>query len=153
MSRAFVKEDAEVLEELPDRHISTHPNDVTQQGLMHLEAMLNEAREAHAAALAAQDRNAMAHASRDLRYWSARRASARVIPDPADTSQVRFGNSVTIRRADGREQTFRIVGEDEADPARGKISHVSPLAQSLMGKCVGDVAKLGATEVEIQAIR
>ena len=133
MSRAFVKEDAEVLEGLPDRHISTHPNDVTQQGLINLEAMLNEAREAHAAALAAQDRNAMAHASRDLRYWSARRASARVIPDPADTSQVRFGNSVTVRRADGREQTFRIVGEDEADPARGTISHVSPLAQSLMG--------------------
>ncbi len=42
MSRAFVKEDAEVLEGLPDRHISTHPNDVTQQGLMHLEAMLND---------------------------------------------------------------------------------------------------------------
>jgi transcription elongation GreA/GreB family factor len=76
-----------------------------------------------------------------------------VIPDPADTSQVRFGNSVTIRRADGREQTFRIVGEDEANPARGTISHVSPLAQSLMGKSVGDVAKLGASEIEIQHIR
>jgi len=133
-----VKEDVEVLEGLPDRHVSTHPNDVTQQGLMHLEAMLNEAREAHAAALAAQDRNAMAYASRDLRYWSARRASARVIPDPTDTTQVRFGSTISIRRADGRVQTFRIVGEDE-DPARGTISHVSPLARALMGKCVGDV--------------
>ena len=153
MSRAFVKEDAEALEELPDRRISPHPNDVTQQGLTHLEAMLNGAREAHAAALAAQDRAAMAHASREVRYWSARRASARVIPDPADTTQVRFGNSVSIRRADGREQTFRIVGEDEADPARGTISHVSPLAKSLMGKSAGDVAKLGTSEVEIQDIR
>ena len=98
--------------------------------------MLNEAREAHAAALAAQDRNAMAHASRDLRYWSARRASARVIPDPTDTTQVRFGSTISIRRADGRVQTFRIVGEDEADPARGTISHASPLARSLMGKAV-----------------
>ena len=99
MSRAFVKDDAELLaDELPDRRLSPHPNDVTQQGLMHLEAMLNEAREAHAAALAAQDRNAMAHASRDLRYWSARRASARVIPDPTDTTQVRFGSTISIRR-------------------------------------------------------
>jgi DNA-binding sugar fermentation-stimulating protein len=65
MSRAFVKEDAEGFVELPDRHISSHPNHVTQQGLTHLEAMLNVAQEAHAAAVAAQDRAAMAHASRD----------------------------------------------------------------------------------------
>jgi transcription elongation GreA/GreB family factor len=153
MSRAFVKEDAEAFEDLPDLHISPHPNHVTPQGLTHLETMLNVAQEAHAAAVAAQDRAAMAHASRELRYWSARRASAQVIPDPADTSQIRFGNSVTIRRADGREQTYRIVGEDEADPARGTISYVSPLAQSLMGKCVGDVAKLGTSAIEIQDIR
>ena len=120
MSRAFVKENAEVLEELPDRRISTHPNDVTQQGLMHL-AMLDSAREAHAAALAAQDRAAMAQAARKLRYWSARRASARLTPDPTDTTEVRFGSTISIRRADGRVQTFRIVGEDEADPARGTI--------------------------------
>ena len=80
MSRAFVKEDAEALEELPDRRISPHSNDVTQQGLTHLEAMLNAAREAHVVALAAQDRAAMAHASRELRYRSGRRASACVIP-------------------------------------------------------------------------
>jgi hypothetical protein len=57
MSRAFLREDAEELEELPDRRISPHPNDVTQEGLLDLEAMLNEAREAYAAALAAQDRD------------------------------------------------------------------------------------------------
>jgi len=152
MSRAFVKEDAEVLEELPDRPISTHPNDVTQQGLMHLEAMLESAREAHAAAVSAQDRAAMAQAARELRYWSARRASARVIPDPTGTQEVRFGSSVSIRRADGREQTFRIVGEDEADPAGGTVSHASPLARSLIGKTVGDVTQVGTSEVEIRAI-
>jgi hypothetical protein len=65
MSRAFVKEDAAVLEELPDRRISPHRNDVTQQGLKHLEATLDSARETHAAALAAQDRAAMAQAARD----------------------------------------------------------------------------------------
>jgi transcription elongation GreA/GreB family factor len=151
MSRAFVKEDAGV-EELPDRRISGHPNDVTQQGLTHLETMLGSAREAHATALAAQDRAAIAQAARELRYWSARRASARVIPDPIDTHEVRFGSSVSIRRADGREQTFRIVGEDEADPATGTISHASPLARSLSGKRVGDVVQVGTSEVEIRSI-
>ena len=151
MSRAFVKE-GEPLEELPDRHISAHPNDVTQEGLSQIVTMLNSAREAYAAAQAAQDRHALAQASRDLRYWSARRASARVIPAPIDTNEVHFGSAVTIRRGDGREQTFRIVGEDEADPARGTISHASPLARSLLGKSVGDLATLGTDELEIQAI-
>ena len=118
-----------------------------------LELMLEAAREAHAAALRAQDRSALAVASRDLRYWSARRVSAQIIPSPTDTTEVRFGSSVSIRRSDGREQTFRIVGEDEANPSRGTISHASPLARALMGKGLGDVAGLGTTEVEILAIR
>ena len=116
MSRAFVREsDVEVPDELPDRLISPYPNDVTAEGMQHLESMLERAREAHAAALQTQDRSALAIASRDLRYWSARRASARVIPDPVDTTEVQFGSTVSIRRSDGRKQTFRIVGEDEAD--------------------------------------
>ena len=154
MSRAFVKEqDVEALEELADRLISPYPNHVTKEGMKLLELMLETAREAHATAIQAHDRSALAVASRDLRYWSARRASARVIPSPTDTTEVRFGSSVSIRRSDGREQTFRIVGEDEADPPQGTISHASPLARALMGKGLRDVAKLGTTEVEILAIR
>jgi transcription elongation GreA/GreB family factor len=120
MSRAFIKEDAEAFEELPDRNISPHLNHVTQQGLRHLEAMLNVAQETHAAAVAAQDRAAMAHAFRELRYWSARRASARVIPDPADTSQVRFGNSVTIRRRTKNNNWF---GESLNPLSSGRKKH------------------------------
>ena len=154
MSRAFVREqDIEAVEELPDRLVSPHPNDVTEEGMKQLELMLEAAREAHAEALGSQDRSALTVASRDLRYWSARRASARIIPSPTDTTEVRFGSSVSIRRSDGREQTFRIVGEDEANPSRGTISHASPLARALMGKGLGDVAGLGTTEVEILAIR
>jgi Transcription elongation factor len=63
---------------------------------------------------------------------------------PATASEVWFGASVTIRRDDGREQTFRIVGEDEADPAKGSISHVSPLAKSMFGKRVGDTSRPAA---------
>jgi transcription elongation GreA/GreB family factor len=59
---------------------------------------------------------------------------------------------VTIVRDDGREQTFRIVGEDEADPRAGSISHVSPLARAVLGKHVGDEVRAGTAEVEITAI-
>jgi transcription elongation GreA/GreB family factor len=112
MSRAFVK-DADYLEELPERPVSEHPNDVTEAGLAQIEHALAAASEAYA------DRAALAAAGRDLRYWSARRATARVVPAPTDHSEARFGTSVTIVRDDGREQTFRAVGEDEAAPRQG----------------------------------
>jgi transcription elongation GreA/GreB family factor len=153
MSRAFVKEqDADYVEDLPERPISPHPNDVTERGL----ALINEAveRAAHSLsdAQASRDRDAAARAGRDLRYWTARQATARVVPAPADTAEVRFGSRVTILRDDGREQTFRIVGEDEAEPSTGTISHVSPLARALFGKAVGDVVRAGQGEAEIKAI-
>ena len=74
------------------------------------------------------------------------------MPPPVDLDGVRFGARVTIERDDGRRQSFRIVGEDEADPTAGTMSHVSPLASALMGKGVGDVAQLGGGEIEIIAI-
>ena len=130
MSRAFVKEpDGEDAgEDLPERPISPHPN------------------------RAANDRAARARAARDLRYWNARRATARVVPPPIGSTQVLFGSTVTIVREDGRRQTFRIVGEDEADPAHGTLSHVSPLARALFGKQVGDTIQAGQSEAEIVAI-
>jgi transcription elongation GreA/GreB family factor len=76
-----------------------------------------------------------------------------VIAAPRDPSEVRFGTSVTILRDDGREQTFRIVGEDEADPAHGSISHASPLARAMFGKRVGDVVAAGTSEAEIIRIQ
>ena len=63
-----------------------------------------------------------------------------------------FGSTVTITRDDGRRQTYRIVGEDEADPAHGTISYVSPVAHALMGKEVGDVVRAGTSDAEIVAI-
>jgi transcription elongation GreA/GreB family factor len=76
-----------------------------------------------------------------------------VVPPLDDNTQVRFGSAVTIVRSDGRQQTFRIVGEDEADPAHGTISHASPVARSLFGKGVGDVVRAGADDAEITEIR
>ena len=154
MSRAFVKEQdgADAFEELPDRPISPHPNFVTAAGLAQIEAAVEQAQRQHAAAVAANERNAQARAKRDLRYWTARRASAQLVPRREDTTQVHFGSTVTIARDDGRRQTFRIVGEDEADPAHGTLSHVSPLARALFGKEVGDTIQVGHSEAEIVAI-
>jgi transcription elongation GreA/GreB family factor len=153
MSRAFVKEaDADAVEDLPERPVSAHPNDVTAEGLAQIEAAYAAAQAAHAAAQAAGDRAAMAQASRDVRYWSARHATAHVVPDTDDTTQIRFGSTVTILRDDGREQTFRIVGEDEADPSHGTLSHASPLARALFGKKVGDIVPAGSGEAEVVAI-
>jgi transcription elongation GreA/GreB family factor len=154
MSRAFVKEDAaENFDDLPERPVSEHPNYVSAQGLALIEAELARLSQEHAAAQAAEDRAALAKVSRDLRYWTARRATAQVIAPPEDKSEVRFGSTVTLGRDDGRKQTFRIVGEDEAEPAKGTLSHVSPLARALFGKQVGDVVPAGQDEAEILDIK
>jgi transcription elongation GreA/GreB family factor len=153
MSRAFVKEDAaDGVDDLPDRPVSEHPNYVTAQGLALIEAELGRLHAEHGAAQAAEDRAAQAKSARELRYWTSRRATAQVIPPPDDASVVHFGATVTLIRDDGRTQTFRIVGEDEADPAAGTLSHVSPLARALFGKAVGDVVAVGNAEAEIVAI-
>ncbi len=157
MSVAFTKEgDLEATAaDLPDRPISPHPNLVTPEGLAQLDVELAAAREAYTAAREAgdvqSDRTAMARATRDLRYWSARRASAQLVETPAGTTLM-FGGRVTVERDDGEELTYRIVGEDEADPTAGSISYVSPLARALLGKGIGDTAALNRRDYEIVAI-
>ncbi len=157
MSVAFTREnDLEATAaDLPDRPISPHPNLVTVQGLAALDAALADARTAYGAAQTGDvqaDRTAMARATRDLRYYGARRANAQLIESPADPQTVQFGTTVTLDRSDGRRQIFRIVGEDEADPAQGSVSYVSPLASAVLGKAVGEEAMVAGREVEIVEI-
>ena len=152
MSRAFVKNLEDTVDELPDRPISPHPNLVTAEGLARIETEVARLQQEHAAAHAANDRPALARAARDLRYWTARRASAQLVPAPSDLGKVHFGATVTIVRDDGRRQTFHIVGEDEADPAHGTLSHVSPLARALFGKQVGDTVVVAKSQAEIVEI-
>ena len=155
MSVAFTREEDSEAQaaNLPDRPISPHPNLVTATGLAALDAALAGARAAYAAAQAdggiSADRTAMARATRDLRYYSARRSSAQLVETPAAPEKLAFGASVTFEREDGRKATYRIVGEDEADPAKGAVSYVSPLAQALLGKAVGDVAVVAGAEIEV----
>lgn len=158
MSVAFTREEdlEATAADLADRPISPHPNLVTPEGLAAIEAELASARAAYTAAQVQgsieSDRTAMARATRDLRYWSARRASAQLIAPTEDDGAVRFGSSVSIEREDGRAQTWRIVGEDEADPAAGSVSHVSPLARAVMGKRVGDEVTVAGQSAEIVAV-
>jgi transcription elongation GreA/GreB family factor len=129
---------------------------VTEAGLQALETQLQQAREAHDAASAIDDvnerRRQAAIPLRDMRYFAARVRTAQLVPAPTSTDTVAFGSTVTFSRNDGRVQTYRIVGEDEADPKAGSISFVSPVAKSLMGKAVGDIVGAGAQELEIISI-
>lgn len=159
MSVAFTKEEsAETASEtlLPDRPISPHPNLVTEAGLKALERQLHRARQAYEAAQRIEDvnerRREAAIPLRDIRYFSERVRTAQVVPDPTSSDIVAFGSTVTFNRHDGRVQKYRIVGEDEADPKAGSISFVSPVAKSLIGKGVGDVAGSGSQELEVVAI-
>jgi len=153
MSRAFVREaeGGEAFEDLPARSISPH-HLVTPAGLARMDAEIASLEKRLTDAQIRDDKAEVARLSRDLRYWSARRVSAEVVPPPTDTSHVRFGAEVTFEREDGRRQTYRIVGEDEADPAKGSLSYISPLAQALMGKEVGDTVTVGQAQAEIVAI-
>ena len=159
MSVAFMKEEsAETAAEtvLPDRPISPHPNLVTETGLKALEQQLQSARGAYEAANAIEEinerRRQLAGPARDIRYFAERVHTAQLVPAPASTGTVAFGGTVRFSRDDGREQVYRIVGEDEADPKAGTISYVSPVARALMGKSAGDLVTVGNQELEIIAI-
>lgn len=154
MSRAFVKEsDGADGEELPELQVSPRRNLVTPAGLQQIEATVSRLQAALSAARAQADRAALARIQRDLRYWSERLRTAEVIATPAAADVVRFGCTVVLQKADGARVEYRIVGEDEADPAHGSISYVSPIASRLIGGTVGDVVAVPEGHATILGIR
>jgi transcription elongation GreA/GreB family factor len=159
MSVAFDREEStEAAQEvsLPPRAISAHPNLVTQSGLGALERALGESHQALKTAQVIEDANerrrALELAARDARYFAERLASAVLQPEPANSTAVVFGSRVTVLRDNGRRQTFRIVGEDEADPRAGSIAYVCPLAHQLIGKIVGEAVEMDGREIELVAV-
>jgi transcription elongation GreA/GreB family factor len=154
MSRAFVKEDdgsrPESLRELP---VSPLPNLVTPRGLRLIAARIAELESALAAAPGEPQALRL---RRDLRYWRLRHATARLTaPDPADPA-VQFGSRVTWRAGDGATHTASITGEDEADPASGRIPWPAPIARALTGSRPGDTVELRLhgrpVELEVLAV-
>ena len=65
--------------------------------------------------------------------------SAEVIDPPTSGDRVTFASTVLLEDESGKEIRYQIVGSDEVDPARGRISIMSPLARTLIGKNVGDL--------------
>ena len=143
MSRAFVKEmDGDGSEDIPELAISPHRNLVTPAGLAHIDAMLRRLDGELAAARAVEDRATVARVERDLRYWSSRRSTAEVVDPVARPAAVRFGCTVELQTAAGERVRFKIVGEDESNPAQGRISYVSPLARRLLAEGVSPPIRL-----------
>jgi transcription elongation GreA/GreB family factor len=152
MSRAFVRESDDDPGSLPELPLSPHPNFVTPRGLAAIETRVRTLTAQRAAARAGNDPPLRARLERDLRYWSARRASARLVGPATVTERVRFGMRVTLRLAPGVTQTYRLVGEDEADAANGLVSWMAPLAKSLLGREVGDSVPFQGVEAQIVSI-
>lgn len=146
MSRAFVKESDQGAPP-PERMVAEGPHPVTESGLALIEA---EVARLEAALKDTPDVLLRETLERDLRYWAQSLARAEVQPAPSG-GRVAFGSLVRFRRA-GREQSFRIVGEDEAAPARGLISFRSPLAQALLGAGPGDVVEMARPKGEIEVL-
>jgi transcription elongation GreA/GreB family factor len=152
LSRAFVKDDDPTggAAVLSDRPISPHPNLVTQRGLRQIEEQVASFERELANPEAGPE--AQGRAARELRYWSARLATARLEAPPAAPAEVRFGTAVTVLGGDGRQHRYMIVGEDEADPDTGRIAWTSPVARALLGAEEGDLRQLPRGEVEIVAV-
>jgi transcription elongation GreA/GreB family factor len=152
MSKAFTREDDAGQDvDLPERVISPHPNLVTKDGLAQIEETIARLTEEQGIARQADDAPTAARAARDLRYWTARLATAQLTEQKA-SAQVQFGSRVSLRRPDGATRAYRIVGTDEANPVQGTVSYVSPLAQALMGKEIGDTVVVSGNEQEIVAV-
>jgi transcription elongation GreA/GreB family factor len=149
MSRAFVKETSETAAP-PERMVDDGPNLVTPEGLAAINAHIARIESAMKTETNVLLRETLA---RDLRYWTLRQASAELV-QPIGDGAVAFGSAVTITRK-GRVQAFRIVGVDEADPAKGLISFRSPLAQVLMGARAGETVEAAEPlgEIEVTEVR
>lgn len=149
MSKAFTSETAESAPP-PEKMVDDGPNLVTPEGLAQIDAHIARIEQAMATETNVLLRETLA---RDLRYWTLRKSTAELVTAGTDGT-VAFGSTVTISRK-GRTQTFRIVGVDEADPAKGSISFRSPLATAVLGAPVGEIIEapepLG--EIEILSLR
>jgi transcription elongation GreA/GreB family factor len=148
MSVAFRREsDEEHLEPKFELPVPAGPNLVTSRGLALIELRIAQL---EADLSAAVDEASTAAIKRDLRYWQTRRITAELAPIPVG-DKVEFGTQVRILLS-GKPRQFRLVGDDEADPALGMISFKSPLSQAMLGAEVDEVLPFGDNTEAIQII-
>jgi len=164
MSRAFVKElDGDDADSgVPERPQSEHPNYITAAGLTAMQAKFDAMRERRQQ-LESQPEELSAKSELqslkvELSYLEKRLQSAiPVQPGEQDGDAIRFGATVELLDENGDRHAFTIVGEDEADVARGHISWVSPLGRELLNRTTGDAViwrrPAGDLELEVTGFR
>jgi transcription elongation factor GreB len=140
MSKAFTRESDEFDDEIPSTRPQLPPgatNYITREGAQRLKQRLD--------ALLEKKRQSSDAPESDLRKLDAKirtlqqTLSSVVVSQPAsDPDKVAFGTTVRIRHERGEEETYRIVGVEEADPENGSVSWLSPLARALLSQKVGD---------------
>lgn len=163
MSRAFVKDDAEDPGEPVKRQPSGKPNYVTPAGLESLKARAAELSWLRAGLVSKKRLDEprsmeLRQAEMDLEYYENQIKRAILVDNRGlSASDARFGAVVEVREQDGSVREYRIVGEDEADAAAGKLNWGSPLAGALLGASAGAKVmlprKTGAIQLEIISVR
>ena len=146
MSKAFTRESDEDADDAPARPLGSElppgaKNYMTPAGAARLrEALERLSRVERPALVAAGDARALREVDRRIAFLG-RRLEALEIVDPARQPPGRalFGATITVRDEGGAERRYRLVGADEADPQRGDVSWLSPIARALLGTQVGDV--------------
>ncbi|KTB82476.1 GreA/GreB family elongation factor [Pseudomonas syringae] len=143
MSRAFVNEDnaAADAEQPIERLVSEQTNYVTARGLELLQEQVRNLQAQHSAQSALgddADKQRLADLERDLRYFNQRLQSAQVVAAAVSTEKVQIGSRVTFADEDDNQQRVHLVGEDQADAAKGLINWGSPLGRALIGARKGD---------------
>jgi len=157
MSRGFVKEDdQEEIPIVPQRAYLPEgvTNFVTRTGMDQLLAekqMLVNEKDNLSNANENEKRIALNYINSRLHLLNNRIAEAKVVnPDEQPQNEIRFGASVTLKtKGSGHIQTFQIVGVDEADISKGKISFISPLAKILINKKTGDIVALSRPKEDV----
>ena len=175
MSKAFVREDASDEAPPPEPAPAPGRNYITPAGFARLKAELKHLVEAErpevvktvawAAALGDRSENAdyiygkrrLREIDRRVRFLIKRLEAAEVVDSAGrDSEQIFFGSTIKIR-SKGKDRTLTIVGADEVDPAKGRVSWMSPIARALLKAREGDRVTLrtpaGAEELEILEVR
>lgn len=157
MSRGFVKEDdQEEIPMVPQRAYLPDgvPNFVTPAGMDQLltekQDLISE-KDKPVSANENEKRIALNYINAKLQLLNNRISDARVINlKEQPKNEIRFGASVTLRKEGSDDiQTYQIVGVDEADISKGKISFISPVSKSLINKKIGDKVSLKRANEEI----
>lgn len=166
MSKAFTREsDESGAEEIPSSRPQLPPgarNYITREGAEQLKQQLNALLEKKRGSSSSSNESGPASEA-NRRIESAIRKlqqtldSVVVAETPPDRNKVAFGAIVMVRHGNGEEESYQIVGVEEADPEHGRISWISPLARALFSKRTGEKVRFrtpeGDEELTILTVR